>query len=685
MFGFLKKKTPNAPLKPKSNTTMYMSNHVTPQDLTYLHHKLPSNVHFIVFDKGEFDINGKNMTERNITLFEELTPQHMKQIISLAETGDPILLFPEMRVSRNGRVMKVYQEFALIAKRLEATIYPIIIEAPEQKTNAIQSQIGNFLDKTPSIHIGRPFSLDSDDKEVNAGTIYRQLTTLYVNNTLKKGLNLFNELLEKTKRFDQQKIMVKDPTSELSYRKLLIGIQVLSSKLESTLTDKQVGVLLPSAIGHVVTLFSLFKIGITPAILNFTMGHRTMLDCCETANLKTILTSKQFIEKGELHELIAVLKKEGLQIIYLEDIKEGVSSKDKLIGLKNYASSQRAVKSENEIILFTSGSENKPKGVVLTHDQLYANIEQAMAVMDLGTHDRMLNPLPMFHSFGLTIGTFLPILSGIPLVIYPSPIQYKVIPELIYQEDITLLLSTPTFLNGYGKNAQPFDLHTLRYAIAGAESVKEETKELFYNKFGIRILEGYGATEASPLIALNTPMFTKAGSVGKVIPTLDYKVEKVEGIESGGSLHIKGPNIMKGYLIHGKGFIPHEGWYNTGDVVDLDEHGYITIKSRLKRFAKIGGEMISLNLVENIAMECYDDIGFATVSIPDKRKGEKIILFTSVDDVQGKELKRFIKTHKYSAILLPQEVIKVEEIPLLGSGKTDYVSLEKMAKEQFQS
>ena len=205
---------------------------------------------------------------------------------------------------------------------------------------------------------------------------------------------------------------------------------------------------------------------------------------------------------------------------------------------------------------------------------------------------------------------------------------------------------------------------------------------MFYNKFGIRILEGYGATEAAPLISLNTPIYTKSGSVGKIIPTLEYKLEKIEGIEEGGSLLVKGPNIMKGYLIHGKGFVPQENWYNTGDVVEIDKEGFVTIKSRLKRFAKIGGEMVSLNLVETIAMKCFDDIGFAAVSIPDKRKGEKIILYTSKAEVTQRELKRFIKAHHYSPLLLPSDIKEINEIPLLGSGKTDYVTLELIAKRE---
>ncbi len=666
-----------------------MSNHISKNDLVYLHRELPLNVHFLVFNKEEYEHNEKNMVGRKITLFEEITPDVMKKMIAIIEAEEPVLLFPELRISRFGNIMKIYEEIAFIANRTDATIYPVIIQTNDGKRGMISfTSLNPFSEKDASIHIGEPFQISIEktpgvnDKELATSIIYQKMTDLYAKSMYKYNVNLFNELLEASKMFDPNKIMIKDPTNALTYKKFLLGVQVLSSKLETLLEEERVGVFLPSSIGQAVCLFSLFKIGISPAVLNFTMGHSTLIDCCETASVKTVLTSKVFIEKAELDELIKVFEQNGLSVIYLEDVKESLNSKDKIVGLKNHASSQRSTHAKNEVILFTSGSENKPKGVILTHDNIYANIHQALSVIDLHTGDRLLNPLPMFHSFGLTIGTFLPLLTGIPVVIHPSPIQYKLIPEIIYNEDITILLSTPTFLNGYGKNAHPFDFHTVRYAIAGAESVKEEIKELFQHKFGIRILEGYGATEASPLLSVNTPMHSKEQSVGKLIPGVQYKVEKVEGIEKGGSLLVKGPNLMKGYLIHGKGFIPLNDWYDTGDVVEIDEYGYVTIKSRLKRFAKIGGEMVSLNLVEDIVAQCFDDIGFAAVSIADKRKGEKIVLFTTKEEFSLRELKRFVKTQKHSALLIPAEVMQIDEIPLLGSGKTDYVTLEQLAKSE---
>lgn len=682
MFSIFKRRKKQSIEKGKEERIIYMSNHLAKEDINHLHERLPKDVHFVLFHEGVYKPNEKVLQNRNVTLFDQLSPQNVEKLLKMVENGEPVLVFPELRISRSGIVMKIYEEFAYVAAKAKAVIYPVAI-LYEGKGNG---SFAGMAESEPKIKIGEPFQISESDyeKELGSGIIYRKLTDIYFSLLNKENVNLFNELLIAAKRFDENQIIIKDPTNALTYKKLLLTIQVFSSKLEGILKEKRVGIFLPSSIGMVIALFSLFKIGITPAILNFTMGRKTLIECCETAEIQTILSSKEFIKKANLEAAVEEFIQNGYHIIYLEDIKEKITSVDKVVGLKNHASMQKSHAKENEVILFTSGSEDKPKGVILTHDNMLANMNQAITVMDISTKDKMLNPLPMFHSFGLTIGTFLPLLKGVSLVIHPSPLQYKVIPEILYHEDVTILLSTPTFLNGYGKNAHPFDFYTVRYVIAGAEAVKEDTKELFYKKFGIRIIEGYGVTEASPLISLNTPLFTKEKSVGKIIPGMEYAIEKVDGIEEGGCLLVKGPNVMKGYLLHGKGFVPQEGWYNTGDVVEVDEAGYITIKSRLKRFAKVGGEMVSLNLVEQIAMECYDDIGFAAVSVKDRRKGEKIILYTVKEDVQLRDLKKYMKSHKHSALLIPDEIEIVEQIPLLGSGKTDYVTLEQMAKEKYE-
>lgn len=492
--------------------------------------------------------------------------------------------------------------------------------------------------------------------------------------------NLFNVLVDAASEFGYEKQIVEDIERTVSYKDLLLGTYVLSSKLEPLLKEQQhIGVFLPNSIGHVVTLFSLFRLGKTPAILNFSMGEANLRDCGETAGLQIILTSRKFLEKANLEPLMESLSK-SFQIIYLEEVRESINILDKIKGLVGFKLKRKATTSVNEVILFTSGSESKPKGVILTHDNIYANLHQALNVIDLTLEDRFFNSLPMFHSFGLTAGTVLPLLNGMYFYAYPSPLHYKEIPELIRERKATVLFGTSTFLEGYEKYASSEDFRTLRYVIAGAERLKEQVTSKWKNKFGIEILEGYGTTEASPILSLNTPTHHKKGSVGKLFPLVDSRIEPVEGISEGGKLLVKGPNLMKGYLIHNQGFIPREEWYDTGDVVTMDEEGYMTIQARLKRFAKVAGEMISLNQIEQFAAQCYGSPGFFAVSIPDERRGERVILFTTEADAQEMELAQYIRTAKQSNLLIPQKMIYIEEVPVLGSGKTDYVRLTEMAK-----
>jgi acyl-[acyl-carrier-protein]-phospholipid O-acyltransferase/long-chain-fatty-acid--[acyl-carrier-protein] ligase len=227
------------------------------------------------------------------------------------------------------------------------------------------------------------------------------------------------------------------------------------------------------------------------------------------------------------------------------------------------------------------------------------------------------------------VGVVLPLVSGVRIYLYPSPLHYRTVAELIYGVNATIMFGTDTFLNGYARVAHPYDFRSLRYILAGAEPVKEATRRIYMEKFGLRILEGYGVTETAPALALNTPMFNKFGTVGRVLPGMEARLEKVEGVEEGGRLFVRGPNVMLGYLrVERPGQLepPNEGWHDTGDIVTIDEQGFVTIKGRAKRFAKIGGEMISLAAVETLASELWPDAASAVVAVPDARKGERLIL-----------------------------------------------------------
>jgi acyl-[acyl-carrier-protein]-phospholipid O-acyltransferase/long-chain-fatty-acid--[acyl-carrier-protein] ligase len=279
----------------------------------------------------------------------------------------------------------------------------------------------------------------------------------------------------------------------------------------------------------------------------------------------------------------------------------------------------------------------------------------------------------------------LPLVSGVQVYLYPSPLHYRTVAELIYGVNATIMFGTDTFLNGYARVAHPYDFRSLRYILAGAEPVKESTRRIYMEKFGLRILEGYGVTETAPALALNTPMFNKFGTVGRILPGMEAKLEKVEGVEEGGRLLVRGPNVMLGYLkadMPGVLEPPSEGWHDTGDIVTIDEQGFVTIKGRARRFAKVGGEMISLAAVEALAAELWPNAPSAVVALPDPRKGERLLLVTQQKGATRSEFQAFARAKHASELMLPSEAWVIEKIPLLGSGKVDMVAVAKMVEER---
>jgi acyl-[acyl-carrier-protein]-phospholipid O-acyltransferase/long-chain-fatty-acid--[acyl-carrier-protein] ligase len=671
--------------------TILMPNHVSLLDALLLAVYLPEEATFVINTTIAERFKLPLMLRKHITV-DPLNPYSVRTMIKTVQGGEPLVLFPEGRITTTGGLMKIYSGIAYIALKTGAQLIPIAINGAERsKLSYIGSKIKTVWFPAITIDIGDSFRIGQQtqismklQKEQAADTILIAMQEHLLKSRLKTNVNLFDELLLQCSLHGPSRMICEDLGQKVTYRKLILTVNVFGRKLRPMLQDEAaVGLLLPNSIAHVVALFSLLRIGKTPAMLNFSAGQQSLLDACETSVLRTIITSRQFIEKGKLGAVIDALQ-QHCRIVYMEDVKEDVAMSDKLGGLLDVLSGKKAEAGFRDIILFTSGSESKPKGVVLGHDQLYANIHQAKAVFDFTSADKLFNALPMFHSFGLTAGTLLPLLTGVPVMLYPSPLHYRAIPEVVYDRNATILFGTSTFLAGYGRAAHPYDFHSLRYVVTGAEKLKEEVSELWSHKFGIRIFEGYGATEASPVISINSPLAYKKGTVGRILPHIRCKIEKIPGIEHGGNLLIQGPNVMKGYLIHGKGFVPSPEWYDCGDVVQLDADGFLTIKSRLKRFAKIGGEMISLQLVEEMAAARFGDISLAAVSVADGRKGERILLYATKEGVNLQELKAYVNEKGYTPMLVPARVEVVDKLPLLGSGKIDYITLKKFAESAME-
>ena len=673
--------------------TVIMPNHVSFLDALLLYLMLPSSVWFVVNTEiASRPLVALALRFCNHVKIDNRNPYSLRTIISVVREGNPVVLFPEGRISNTGGLMKMYTGAALIAWKTNAKVFPIILRGPEYSLfSRIKDKVKpRWLPKI-RIFIGEPSVLVTETElgfRVQKAAITDTLLTLMQHTMFLARrqeyakLDFFSRLQLAAKTHGGSRPIVRDLNRAVNYRTLIAGVNVMAGKLRAAfaLGEDTVGVLLPNAVAHVVVLFALFQLGKTPAVLNFSTGLRNVLDSAGTAGIRTVLTSRVFVEKANLGELVGQLAT-TCRIIYLEDLAKTVSLLDKLTGLYRYFTRQPGTATaDSRLILFTSGTEGRPKGVVLSHRAILANIDQASSVIDYSPADRMLNALPMFHSFGLMAGTMLPILGGIELFLYPSPLHFRIVPEIAYDFNATLMLGTPTFLAGYGKVAHPYDFHRLRYVLAGGEKLRQPVRDLWLDKFGIRILEGYGVTETGPVLCLNTPMAARTSSVGKFLPEIEWRLDPVPGIDSGGNLVVRGPNLMEGYLLYEQGFRPVEGWYATGDVVSVDSAGYVFIQARLKRFAKIAGEMINLQIVEEAASACFGTGLHAAVAAADGRKGERVVLFTTNSQTKREVLREYFVQTGHSVLYVPSHIIPIVTMPLLGTGKPDYLGLQKQAE-----
>ncbi|UCI06656.1 AMP-binding protein [Mesorhizobium sp. B1-1-8] len=473
----------------------------------------------------------------------------------------------------------------------------------------------------------------------------------------------------------------------LSYRKMFIGARVLGRRFEAvTAPGEAVGLLLPNANGVVLSFVGLISAGRIAAMINYTAGPASVTAAVRTAVIRTVISSRAFIEKASIEDIVAAVEAGGAKMLWLEDLRESVTTLDKVAAALFWRFPlQRQQAAKPAVILFTSGSEGTPKAVVLSHRNLYANAMQAEARITISPADILLNVLPVFHSFGLTGGTILPLVTGVKLFLYPSPLHYKIIPEIARKVKPTVMFGTDTFLANYARTAKDGDFSSLRFVVAGAEAVKPETRRTYRDRFQAAIIEGFGLTEAAPVVAVNTAIHNRDGTVGRLLPAIRMKLEPVEGIADAGRLWLDGPNMMMGYMTAERPgeLQPLEGWHDTGDIVSVDRDGFITIRGRAKRFAKIAGEMVSLGAVEMLVQSLWPEEHHAAVAVPDKRRGERIVLVTTAGDANPEELRQFGKKTGAAELMVPNDIVKVEEIPVLGSGKTDYVSARKLAIDRL--
>ena len=623
-------------------------------------------------------------------------PFSMKALIRKVEEDRHVVIFPEGRLTHTGSLMKIYDGPGMIADKTGAMILPIRLDGVQHTPFARlkgKVPLHNFPKITITILEPRSFQIDENlrgrARRAAAGRQLYDLMEQMMFLTGDRQQTLWQALLKaRTVNGDNADIVEDIAFEPLKFKKLIQGSLVLGRRFAGlTQKSENVGILLPNSIGAVVAFFGLQAYGRVPAMLNFSAGAKAMTSACTTAQVKTVLTSRRFIEVAKLASVIEHLS-QNVNIVYLEDIKASITWRDKLFALTvdpALVHERQAVNPESPaLVLFTSGSEGEPKGVVLSHINLMTNIIQLSSRVDFNRQDILFNCLPMFHSFGMTGGTLLPILSGVKTFLYPSPLHYRIVPEIIYATNATIMFGTDTFLQGYARMANPYDFHAMRYIFAGAEKVKDETRRIYMEKFGVQVLEGYGATETSPAISVNSRMHNRSGTVGRFLSGIEYRLDEVPGVTDGRRLFIHGPNVMLGYYksdLPGVLQAPEGGWHDTGDIVAVDAEGFLKILGRAKRFAKIAGEMVSLTQVEAMAAAVWPDAQHAVVTLPDPRKGEQLVLLTTSAGATREPLSSYAVKNGISALALPATILHVEKIPVLGTGKTDYQGVSLLVSE----
>ncbi len=627
-------------------------------------------------------------------------PLAMKSVLRLIESGRPVMIFPEGRITVTGSLMKMYDGPAFVAARTGAAVVPVRIEGA---VHTYFSRMGRDFPRKlfPRITLTVGEASRITMPEAPTARERRRLASEQMRRILERSAfearprtTLFEALISAIELHGRRRKMLEDVRFEpQTYGKILkasLALGRLASKF--TAEGERAGVLLPNVSATVALLFGLIAMRRVPAILNFSSGLDAMRNACRMAELKVVFTSRAFLERARLGETARRL--EGVRLVYLEDLRPLFNLRDKLwlmaFALRFPRRAMRRARPEDPAaVLFTSGSEGKPKGVVLSHGAILANVAQLKAVVDLTARDKMLNVLPLFHAFGLTVGVFLPLLGGSPLFLYLSPLHYRTVPEMAFDRDCTVMFATSTFLAHYAKFAHPYDFRRIRIVGSGAERLGEDVRQTYFEKFGVRITEGYGATECAPVISMNTYMAHKSGSVGQVLPGIETRLEPVAGIEDGGLLHVRGPNVMLGYLraedpgrIEPPSSVFGPGWYNTGDVVSFDERGFLTIRGRAKRFAKVAGEMVSLEVAESIAAAVSPRAQHAALTVEEPGRGDLIVLVSEDSGLRREQLLQAARARGLPELAAARRVVHLAKLPLLGNGKKDYVTLSRMIREQ---
>ncbi len=502
-------------------------------------------------------------------------------------------------------------------------------------------------------------------------------------------MQLHQRFIQTAKKFGK-KIAIHDIATgkDVAYERMLI-ISLIFTKKFKHIKTKYVGVMVPTSAGCMLTQLGLLMADKIPVMINYATGAlENSVYAQEKCNFETIITSKKLLEKLKLKPI------EGM--IFLEDIVASIKLTDKLPALlRSKGSAKKIIKSvhhgdmdETAVILFTSGSEKEPKAVQLTHKNIGHNVDTLPQIIDLDPGHVFLANLPLFHVFGLTANFWLPITLGCSIVAYPNPLDYKIICGLIKKYEVTLMAGTPSFYYGYLKKSEPGDFASMKFAISGADTLTKQIYDGYMEKHNLPINNAYGTTETSPAITINTLSENRLGSIGKPLPEVEVKILDVDTDDElpanqTGKILVKGDMVMKGYLgdLEETTLRIHKGWYDTGDMGYLDEDGFLWHKGRLKRFVKVGGEMISLVKVEEVLNKYLpDEVICCVVDVPNPTKGADVVAAITTGEIDTKKVTKQM-AKELPAIAVPKEFHVFEEIPMMGSGKVNFREVERLCRE----
>ncbi len=698
---------------PIDSGALLVANHVSWVDGLILSAVQHRRIRFMV-DRPIYENKRLNWFFRFIKAIPICTTDGPRQLVAslqqarqAIEDGYLVCIFAEGTLTRTGHLGPFRGGLERIVKATDCPIIPVYLgglwdSIASYRYGKLFSRFPRPLPYPVSVHFGKPMSADSTARQIRQEVL--ELSCDWLDSRKPQRLSLAQTFVKVARGNWKRPCIVDTTGKKLTYGQTLIASIAFAKKYQTPLHGQQyIGLMLPPSVGAAVANIAIGLLRKIVVNLNYTVSQADREVAVAECGIQTIVTSRAFLEK-------LGLPAEDSRYLFLEDLVGSITEQDKkrawvkarLMPARWIGGLRRTDADDTATILYSSGSSTRPKGVMLSHHNILSNLEAARMIFKFDKNVRLCGVLPFFHSFGLTCTLWLPILSGVSAYYVANPLDGRLVGQTVSQHQCSILFATPTFLLMYLRRCEKEEFRSLQYVVVGAERLKQQLADSFAAYFGIRPLEGYGSTELSPLAAFNVPdveiddgkmQGTKAGSVGRPIPGVATRVVDAETgrmLEPGqqGVLWIKGPNVMKGYLNQPQktAEVIADGWYNTGDVVTVDDDGFITITDRLGRFSKIAGEMISHTTIEEVCLkglEMQDQV-VAVTSIPDEKKGEQIVVLYAQSVVQGDKLFEIVSQSELPNLAKPrrENFIAVDDIPLLGSGKMDLRKLKAIAMEK---